>query len=203
LRLQFVLAVFRGVSMRLRTLALLAAFLLPLPMMADTTYYYTGTDFGVVTGSYTTSDSINGWFSVASPLPANLNNAGGLDDITSEVTAFSFSDGVQTLTNSTPGVQSQFAVVTDNNADIYAWLFGAFIKDAGGNTIDEIASTGLPPSAEEYAFINYANDEGITFTSGTWSSSSSSVTPEPSSLILLLTGMSGIAGVVRRKLSRA
>lgn len=188
--------------MRVQTLAMLAALFLPLPMMADTTYYYTGTDFGLATGSYTTSDSINGWFSVASPLPANLNDAGNLYDITALVTAFSFSDGVQTLTNSTPGVQSQFAVVTDGSADISAWLFGASISDAGG-TIDEIASMGMPPFAEEYAFIDYSNDEGITLTSGTWSETPPSVTPEPSSIVLLLTSMAGFAGITRRKFSRA
>jgi hypothetical protein len=189
--------------MRVRCVIVLAAFLLPLPMMADTTYYYTGTDFTDTTGAYTTSDSINAWFTVASPLPANLNTAGDLDDITALVTAFSFSDGVQTLSNSTPGVQYEFAVVTDVGANIFGWNIGAFISDAtSGYTIDEIASSGMSEDGsgfgEDVAFDNYGTDSGATDIPGAWA-----MTPEPSSIILLLTGMAGIAGVARRKFSRA
>ena len=60
-----------------------------------TTYQYTGNPFTFVTGPYTTSDFVTGMVTLAGPLPPNMPSP-----VTP--TAFTFSDGVQTITNLTP-----------------------------------------------------------------------------------------------------
>ena len=59
------------------------------------TYSYTGNNFTDLRGVYTTAHFISGQFTV--DLPTNLNVA--VADYTSNVTAFSFSDGVQIFTD--------------------------------------------------------------------------------------------------------
>ena len=58
-----------------------------------TTYRYTGNPFTFVSGPYTTSDFVTAMVTLAGPLGANMP----LTDVTP--TAFTFSDGVQTITN--------------------------------------------------------------------------------------------------------
>jgi hypothetical protein len=187
--------------MHVRSLVLLAAFLLPLPMMADTTYTYTGNDFVFATPPYNPSDSITGWFTVATALPDNLNDAGGLYDITSQVTAFSLSDGVQTIDNANASF-SQFGVVTDGNGDLFAWVFGAKVASGTGATTGLVESEGVAGGmGNDVADLN--SSEAFNATPGTWAESSSSLTPEPSNFLLLLTGLASMAGIARRKLSRS
>jgi hypothetical protein len=175
---------------------------MPLPVMADATYYYTGEDFQTAIGEYTTSDSISGWFTVGSPLPDNLNDAGDLAEITP--TAFSFSDGMQTITNMNAS-SSEFGFFTDGSGDILSWNFGVF-QTFGNRTTGKITSEdifgGFEIDSVFYPLgnIDPGDNYGLNYIPGTWSGPPPSTTPEPSTLVLLLTGL---AGVAYRKFSRA
>jgi hypothetical protein len=77
------------------------AFLVAPWLEAANIYTYTGHDFTVVNGPYTTSDFESVSVTLSSPLAYNS----GLTGYTP--TAFSFSDGVQTLTNFTPNMDAE------------------------------------------------------------------------------------------------
>ncbi len=83
-------------------------------------YTYTGNVFTNGSGSYTTSMSVSGWFEMANPIPPNTP----LTDIRTSITAYSFFDGVNTLTNANSGIaafggRSSFA--TDAGGNIANW----------------------------------------------------------------------------------
>jgi hypothetical protein len=104
-----------------------------------TTYQYTGNPFTTVQGPYTTSDFVSGILTLAGPLAPNFTGV-----VTP--TAFTFSDGVQTLTNlTTPGFG--FFFVTGPAGEITAW--SSFLQQFG-DTIREIDTRGAwgnrPPS---------------------------------------------------------
>lgn len=75
------------------------------------TYTYTGNDFTSVSGSYTMSDHVSGTFTLSAPLAPSA-------DQTVTPVSFSFSDGVQTLTNA-PG--SVFEFLTNAGSQIQQW----------------------------------------------------------------------------------
>ena len=69
-----------------------------------TTYTFVGSTYTTAFSPYTTAMSVTGTFDTASPLPANMNNLDIGPNGSGLVTAWSFSDGVNTFTqaNSTP-----------------------------------------------------------------------------------------------------
>jgi len=99
---------------------LVSALVLGAPQAkADAIYSYVGNDFTSFStpSTFTTSDSVSGSFSLASPLAANLN-----DFTISNVLSFSFSDGPHTFTEST--------------ANLAAAIFKGVSTDASGNIIN-------------------------------------------------------------------
>jgi hypothetical protein len=93
-------------------IALLAAG----PARAVTYQYVSGTYNVYALGGYSSSDFITGTFEIATALSANLTiNI----DLAGSITSFSFSDGLQTISSSTPGAYVQY--------------FNGFKTDAAGN----------------------------------------------------------------------
>jgi PEP-CTERM motif len=210
--------------MRLRSLILSAALLLILPILAraDTMYTYTGNAFnigvsdsnadpnGPVLAPFTTSDSISGWFTVASPLASNIAYS-PLNAIT--VTGYSFSDGIDTFSSAIePASYTQFIIQTDASGAIDQWrivLQGGALNTQGednnlltrnisgpyGTTTTDNGNIALYPAG----FVEAYNVD----TPGTWTDNapSPSSVPEPSSLILLSTGALGLAASLRRRLA--
>jgi hypothetical protein len=191
---------------RLRSLFLSTLILvLPLPLLADTIYTYTGnsfTDTSQSFGLFTTSDSVTGSFTVTSPLGSNLVFA------PVNWTAFSFSDGYETITNNTPNITVEtFQVSTDPTGKIVGWadqvVVGFYLanvhtySDPGfGGISDDGGQTAIPghyPQASNYG------DPG-TWTSADVVDPTPSTVPEPSSLLLLSTGSAVAFGAVRRRL---
>jgi|SRR6516162_2203838 hypothetical protein len=111
----------------------------PASVQADTTYTYTGNPFTSVSGPpHTMSDFVSGMLTLAGPLAPNFN--GFVTPI-----AFSFSDGVQTITNLTPGLGQSLTfhfqtgpigVISDWNVDVF--LFGGVEEIS---TVKEVSQT--------------------------------------------------------------
>ena len=80
------------------------------------TYTYTGSNFNFVSGPYTTSMSITGSFTTASPLPANMAVTDIGPNGSNLVTGWSFTDTINTYTNANSVVLPQlgtFRIGTD------------------------------------------------------------------------------------------
>src|SRR5206468_13106293 len=116
-----------------------------------TTYQYTGNPFTYVTGVYTTSDFVTAMVTLASPLGANMP----LTQVTP--TAFTLSDGVQTISNLNAIFAAAFFFATNASGGIAAWY--VFVRIAptqeGGSIL-----TATPPLAFTHDRADYAKHGG-------------------------------------------
>jgi len=159
---------------------------------ADTIYTYTGNDFTQAPGPYTTTDFVTVTIDLATALGPNYgSNTIAADDIVS----FSFSDGVQTLTSTTPGFSATFNdIVTGATGDIISWdiniqnasdtdqinscnVKADCLKYFGSSTVSDVASyqSGL----DLYSAKNINDPGGWTVTT----------TPLPAALPLFAGGL--------------
>jgi len=168
-------------------LALAVVVLTATVVQADITYTYTGKPFTDVSGPYTTSDRVTATVTLASPFGPNMP----LTIVTP--LAFSFSDGVQTITDLN-AASSSFRFGTGPTGSITIWsLFASLlggsiieIENASGNVFD----TGLTstPGQNDVSGIN----RGMP---GVWSAS---VPDAGSTLALLFLSLAALGLAARR-----
>ena len=110
---------------------------------ADTFYFYTGNLYTDVTGSYTTSMKVTGFIDLVTPLGDNFGPA------TIVPLHFSFSDGLQTFTDTTAGLTSNFDVFgTDPTGKINNW--DASFSILAGLGWDEMTVTSSGDNPQDF-----------------------------------------------------
>lgn len=209
---------------RLKLLAILSLAAAP-ALAAPVTYEYTGhafTSFNTVGGgtSYTGANHISISMTLASALGAGLSQA----FVTP--TAFSLSDGLQTITDAN-ATNSFFGFSTDAAGTIVSWHVGAIVSNTfvGGGVSDELMSesawsskTGLqqtsdsgnqvtcgPDSAPGVGCAYYGNGfaqsyGAVSANAGTWSiAETAGNLPEPPALALAGLALSMLPLAARRR----
>jgi len=186
---------YRTVIAALVLLASIALFA-PFARASTSTYTYTGSKFTTFGGTdtYPPECSISGSFTISTL-------AGGLTNVFITPSSFQFTDGFAKLNDTSPyspfGFTS-FMISTNAAGQIIAWNI---LLDAP--TVAYIQTYNGPgtPFDETWDAPLYANYASVEYASGSpgWTSSAPPV-PEPGSLVLLGTGLIGLAGSLRRKL---
>jgi hypothetical protein len=180
-------------------LALAVGFLTAASVQAvPTTYQYTGNPFTSATGPYTTSDFVTGMVTLTGPLAPNMPF---FSPNVSPI-AFSFSDGVQTLTNHDSTIVAAFA--TGPTGAITAWAAQVVLVDP--ISLIEIFTFNTPSDFKR-DLGGTASPEGGGIgrndnSPGTWTSGE--IVPDAGSTLSLMTLTLMALGVAaRRRFKRA
>ncbi len=167
----------------------LAALMLTAPLMADVTYTYTGNDFGFAIAPYTTSDFVSGFFTVSSALGDSRPESA----VTT--TSYSFTDGVQTFSSTSPPAEVTIEVGTGLTGSITSWD----IDLSTGPPADNFVSTDSVSTDSGENGVSFADNNGDP---GGWKQSGGgSTVPEPGYVGFLGLGLAAIV-LVQRKYQR-
>jgi hypothetical protein len=170
----------------------MAAFYASCAMAGVITYTYTGNDFTQANSPSSTSDFVSGFFTVTAPLGDSLSA------VSISPSTYSFSDGVQTMTNANSSID-YFDISTDGSGNISGWIIWVYQNGIPGEDYIYTA-TYIPVLTSEATDVglNAATGEGGDNVSdpGRWTESPSP-TPEPSSVALMSIGMLALAFVAR------
>jgi hypothetical protein len=171
------------------TAAAALSFAYPASVQAvPTTYQYTGNPFTDVSGPYTTSMFVTAMVTLAVPLAPNMP----LTQVTP--TAFTLSDGVQTLTNlNAPNPFFFFA--TDDAGTITGWRLRA---DVFPSQIIATRTTGSTPGDFAQFFDGIGRNGG---TPGVWVTTGSVADTGSTLSLMTLTFMA--LGLVTQRFKRA
>ena len=159
---------------------------------AITTYTYTGNNFDSVKGPYTTSHSVSGSITLSNALASNLSSF-----TTVSPTSFSFSDGINTVTNTTANVGSLFAFKTDSIGNIFQWQVTVYIGSVNQFSIATVNAPSLYPIYDQ-VIVNSGNSAygQILNNPGTWTVAT---VPEPETNAMILAGLGLMGAVARRR----
>ena len=162
----------------------------PASVQASVTYQYIGNHFTSVSGPYTTSDFVTVMFRLADPLPANF-------DGTVTPTAFTVTDGVQTISNHNAiGVVFQFA--TDATSIITHWHVGVALDDFPNiDTFNDPTIQQIEDDAVDENLDVASNNDSP----GVWSVNAS--VPDGGSTLSLMTLTLLALGLLARRFQRA
>lgn len=170
--------------------ALLALLSLSTPARAlSVLYTYTGEPYTSVSGAYTTSMFVSGSFTVELPDPfTNLPSA----DRTAQVIAFSFHDGLRTITDADTLESAQFTFSTEENGDLFSWEIVLALSDFDRIAVTDSAGN-FAPNAYSAASLSLSEFALNDVSPGSWETT---VVPEPSSLGLVSV-VGGLALLLR------
>lgn len=155
---------------------------------------YTGNDFTSFTSPYAGTDKVTATIILANPLgPA-------LDLASIKPVSFTLSDGIQTITQSTPGVNNEIFVFSTNTfASPTDWKVEAFSPDV------IIATENVTNQIQDFsdnATVTVVNGL-VDNNPGTWRQPISEEPPpvlEPSTLSILAAGLLSLVFLRRRRL---
>ena len=135
----------------------------------------------------TTSDSLSGSFTSASPLPQNTRI------YLSTALSYTFTDGVHVLNGTDADFFGYFS--TDQTGAITDWSFDVISGAVA------FFSTNKPQNSIAYDSVNIGFSGAYSTAPGSFAAGAlpTATTPEPSSLLLLCTGLLGTSGFPRRK----
>lgn len=154
------------------------------------TYKYTGNQFTSATSPYTTSDSVSGMLTLATPLAPNTMNS------IVTPTSFSFFDGVQTITD-TNASDSVFLFGTDPTGMITQWQIQVI------DPLGEISTGRITGGVGDLGFQVGSGAEGSnTGMPGVWTTVSTPVADTGSSLTMMTLTLMAL-GVAARQFKRA
>ena len=156
-----------------------------------TTYHYRGNPFTTVHGGYTTSDFVSGMVRLAGPLAPNMP----LTDVMP--IAFTFSDGVQTLTNLTPSVSSLFRFATGPAGAISAWRINVGIPIS----VTSIATVSAGGTVGDEGALDPVNFGSNFDAPGEWTTVA--FVPDTGSTLSLMTLTLMALGLAARRFKRA
>ena len=187
----FTLAAIRSFLIFTAVAALSVAF--PASVQAvPTTYQYIGNHFTDVSGIYTTSDFVTAMVTLASPLPPNFQGK-----VTP--TAFTFTDGVLTITNFDATV-AVFIFATDGAGHIVEWSVVASSSPLGPGLRGVISSANGFRVGDE-GYIDPDNEGFNSFSPGEWGGKAA--VPDAGSTLSLMTLTLMVLGVAAQRFKRA